>query len=61
MELTDIELEIQRRYRLNEPYFNERSRRIFAATEVLGLGFGGVLTVHRATGLARSTIGRGLR
>jgi len=60
MELTDLELEIQRRYRLNEPYFNERSRRIFAATEVLVLGFGGVLIVHRATGLARSTIGRGL-
>ena len=38
---------------------NERARRLFAATEALAIGWGGVAIVARATGLAPSTIGAG--
>jgi hypothetical protein len=43
------------------PVFTERSRRIWAATEAQALGRGGVGIVARATGIAESTIRRGLR
>ena len=39
---------------------DERSRRRFAAAEALAAGHGGVSLVSRITGVARSTIGRGL-
>jgi len=35
---------------------NERSQRIWAATEAISLGHGGIRIVHKATGLAESTI-----
>jgi hypothetical protein len=40
---------------------NERSRRLFAAAEAKTAGHGGVAAAYRATGIARSTIGRGLK
>jgi Rhodopirellula transposase DDE domain len=40
---------------------NERSRRLFAASEAKAAGHGGILAVSEVTGVARSTIGRGLR
>ena len=39
---------------------DERARRRFAAAEALAAGHGGVTAVSRATGIARSTINRGL-
>jgi hypothetical protein len=39
---------------------DERSRRLFAATEALAFGYGGVTTVATVTGIARSTINRGI-
>ena len=39
----------------------ERSRRIWAATEALVLGHGGIALVERATGISRCTIVRGIR
>lgn len=39
----------------------ERSRRLWAATEALSIGHGGISALHRATGMARSTIIRGIR
>ena len=41
------------------PFPNERARRLFAASEALAAGRGGVAAVSAATGVARSTIGRG--
>lgn len=38
----------------------ERGRRRFAAAEALAAGHGGIMAVSRITGVARSTIGRGL-
>ena len=40
---------------------NERSRRLFAAAEAKTAGYGGIAASSRATGIARSTIGRGLK
>jgi hypothetical protein len=40
---------------------NERARRLFAAAEAQTAGYGGVAATSRATGIARSTIGRGLK
>jgi len=38
----------------------ERSRRLWAATEALAVGHGGIALVERATGLSRATITRGI-
>lgn len=43
------------------PVFTERSQRIWAATEARAIGRGGVALVQRATGIAQTTIRRGLR
>ena len=40
---------------------NERSRRLFVAAEAKTAGHGGIAAVSEATGVARSTIGRGLK
>ncbi len=42
------------------PYLDERARRLFVANEALSAGWGGIAAVSEATGVARSTIGRGL-
>ena len=40
---------------------NERSRRLLVAVEAKTAGYGGIAAASQATGIARSTIGRGLR
>jgi hypothetical protein len=52
---------IRARYAALWPHLDERSRRIFAATEAKTAGYGGIAAVARATGIAASTIGRGLK
>ena len=39
---------------------NERQRRLWAASEAISLGYGGVSIVSRATGLSRTTITQGI-
>jgi hypothetical protein len=51
---------IKARFARLAPYLDERARRLFAANEALSAGWGGVKAVSQATGIARSTIGRGL-
>jgi DDE family transposase len=51
---------IRLRYEALDPLLDERSRRRFAAAEALAAGRGGVTAVARITGVARSTIDRGL-
>jgi hypothetical protein len=48
-------------YEVLRPNLNERGRRLFAAAQAHALGFGGIARVARATGIAPSTIGRGLK
>ena len=55
--ITDIRLKYKRLSRV----MDERSRRIWAATEARAIGWGGVSLVSEATGMARNTIAAGLR
>ena len=52
---------IKMRFAALSPLLDERGRRRFAAAEALAAGRGGIAAVSRATGIARSTIGYGLR
>ncbi len=51
---------IRARYESLARFLNERARRLFAASEARAAGRGGIAAVSRASGIARSTIGRGL-
>jgi hypothetical protein len=51
---------IRQRFEALDPLLDERGRRRFAAAEALTAGRGGIVAVSRATGVARSTIGRAL-
>lgn len=51
---------IKARFEALEPILDERARRLFAASEARAAGRGGVSAVSQATGIARSTIDRGL-
>lgn len=42
-------------------HLDERGLRLLAAAEARAAGYGGIMAVWHATGMARSTIGRGLR
>ncbi len=42
------------------PHLDERATRLWAASEAIVLGYGGTAAVVRATGIAASTIGRGI-
>ena len=55
------EAAIRLRYEALAPVLDERGRRRFAAAEARTAGRGGVLALTRITGLARSTIDRGLQ
>ena len=52
---------IRRRYQDLSPVLNEQGLRRFAATEARAYGHGGVSVVAQITGLAHSTIGRGMK
>ena len=52
---------IRTKYETLSAVLDERSRRLWAGTEAQALGRGGVAVVHRATGLSRNTIVRGMR
>jgi hypothetical protein len=43
------------------PMLDERARRLMAASEAMMLAYGGVSVVHRASGLSRQAIARGIR
>lgn len=55
------EKEIRRQYDSLRGSLDERGRREWAATEAMALGYGGIAKVHRATGIAPSTIGKAIR
>ena len=53
--------DLTRKLRSIWPHLDERTRRLAAANEAMSLGFGGVSLVHRASGLSRQAITRGIR
>ncbi len=54
------EHDVRVRFERMKPFLDERGRRLFAADEAMSMGYGGVEMVCVATGLARSTINRGM-
>jgi len=52
---------IRKRFASLSPHLSERERRLFAATEARAAGYGGIAAVSATTGVAVSTIGRGLK
>ena len=57
----EAEAAIRERFvRLNDT-LSERSRRLFAASEAMAYGFGGVAAVSRATGMSSATIRKGIK
>lgn len=56
----DIE-PIRERFSAVAPFLDERGRRLVAAAEAFAAGYGGIAAVAMATGIAPSTIGRGLQ
>ena len=52
---------IRARFASLSPHLDERERRLLAATEARLAGYGGMAVVTRATWVAASTMGRGLR
>lgn len=57
----DDEASIRGRFGALRPFLNERLRRVWAASEARALERGGITVVAAAIGVARATIGRGLR
>jgi hypothetical protein len=51
---------VRLRWEQSAPFLDERGRRLFAANEAQREGPGGVTALSKATGLARSTINRGI-
>lgn len=52
---------IKEKYIKLKPFLNERTKRLWAATEAKSLGRGGKVLVSAVTGLSRTTIYRGMR
>ena len=52
---------IRARYYAVSPHLDEKGLRLFAASEARAAGRGGITAVSEETGIARSTIGRGLK
>jgi DDE family transposase len=55
----DAEELVRKKWRRLKPSMDERMRRLWAGAEAEALGWGGVATVARATGMAISTVRRG--
>jgi Rhodopirellula transposase DDE domain len=51
---------IRLRWQQTEPFLDERGRRLFAANTALSAGRGGIAATSAATGVARSTVKRGI-
>ncbi len=56
-----LEQSVAARFDTLNPTFDEKSRRHWAAAEALCVGRGGVSIVHRATGISRSAIHKGIK
>ena len=56
----DVLSELKRKLRSIWPHLDERTRRLTAANEAASLGYGGISLVHRACGLSRKAIRKGI-
>ncbi len=56
-----LEDTIRKKYENIKPVLNEQQRRLWAASEALSLGYGGVSILQKATNLSRPTIHNGIK
>ena len=56
MRNNSMEVAVRQRFAAVKSTLNERQRRIWAAAEAKELGYGGISTVTRATGISRRAI-----
>ena len=61
MQPTGIATIVREKFTALEPVMDERTRRLWAATEAKAIGHGGQTVVAQATGMSRSTLHLGLR
>lgn len=52
---------IAKKFSMIKNELNERQRRLWAASEAMSLGYGGVSKVSRATGISKATISQGIK
>ena len=57
--MVDAERTVRDKWRLLKATMNERARRLWAGAEAGAMGYGGVVAVARATGMAISTVRKG--
>jgi len=57
----DKDVDLRDKFSSMWPHLNERARRMVAASEALGFGYGGISRVSRACGLSRITITKGIQ
>ncbi len=60
-EREEIEAQIKERHEAVRGSLTERARRLFVAAEARAVGHGGIAAASRATGMARSVIGDGIK
>jgi len=56
----EMEAIVGEKFRALNPVLDERSRRLWAGIEAKAMGYGGIATVARATGMSRNTVRAGL-
>ena len=56
----DLDIALQQKFSAVWRFLDERTRRIMAANEAIGLGYGGISRVRRASGLSRKAIAKGI-
>src|SRR5947209_20161359 len=61
MPQSSMEAVLREKFTALAPVLDERTRRLWAATEAQALGRGGLTLVAKVTGLSRRTIARGVR
>src|SRR5512135_2083990 len=49
------------KYETIQPFLDERARRLWSATEAMGLGHGGIAAVAEATGMSRTTVSHAIQ
>jgi hypothetical protein len=52
---------LRSKYETLQPFLNERVRRLWSATEAMGLGHGGIAALAEATGMSRTTISHAIQ
>lgn len=56
-----IQIDLSQKFDSIWRFLDERTRRIVAANEAMGLGYGGISSVRRACGLSRKAIAKGIQ